>query len=134
MIKLKRIPNAQKWSEERVIINLIEVEKMAMGDEVLYLGRALIRQGLYANIWGYWKRIFADHDNIMEAMMRIETIFESKLFEGALRKELSPWVAIFGLKHNHKWNEINTDVDELPEPKARRPITVDLGNEIQVLP
>jgi hypothetical protein len=127
-------PNAEKWDEERVLINLVDIERMALHDaETLFLGRALIRQGLYAHIWGYWKRKFTNHGDIKYMMQRIESIFEARLFEGALRKEVSPWVAIFGLKNNHHWN--NMPEGEEPDKLQRQPMYVGLDEKtIMVIP
>jgi hypothetical protein len=105
MIPPKRIPNAEKWTAEAVTERLQQIKIDAMNEEVTYLGNALIRQGLYTHIWRYWRRKFADHEDITELMLHIESIFEVKLFEGALRKEFAPWIAVFGLKNNHHWRE-----------------------------
>jgi len=91
---------------------------------VLYLGQALERQGLYNQIWSYWRKVFFKNDDILEAMLRIDTIFESKLYVGALRKELSPWVAIFSLKHNHKWCD-RPEVEPPLQP-TRHPMLIEL--------
>ena len=119
-----KIPHPQKWTAERVMMNLMEIMKSAKDPNVLYLGQALERQGLYSQIWSYWRKVFFKNDDILEAMLQIDTIFESKLYVGALRKELSPWVAIFSLKHNHKWCD-RPEV-ELPPPPERQPMLVEL--------
>jgi hypothetical protein len=107
-----KVPNARKWSEERVIEHLITIKHHAYQDDVDYLGIALIKEGLYIQLWAYWKKVFAYNENIIEEMMQIESIFEARLFQAALRKKVSPWVAIFGLKHNHHWTD-----QSLPEPE-----------------
>ena len=121
MSTLQKMPNAQKWTEERVLMNLIAVEKMSREDEIIYLGTALNRQGLYIQVWSYWRRKYANYDDIMEMMLRIDSLFESKLYEKALRKEVSPWVAIFSLKNNHHWSN-----EAAPEPVERRPMMIEL--------
>ena len=122
-----KIPHPLKWTEERVMINLMEIMKSAKDPDVLYLGQALERQGLYNQIWSYWTKVFFKNDDILEAMLRIDTIFESKLYVGALRKELSPWVAIFSLKHNHKWSE-RLEIEPVPLPE-RPPMLVELDEK-----
>ena len=109
------------------MINLMEIMKSAKDPDVLYLGQALERQGLYNQIWSYWTKVFFKNDDILEAMLRIDTIFESKLYVGALRKELSPWVAIFSLKHNHKWSE-RLEIEPVPLPE-RPPMLVELDEK-----
>ena len=100
-----RIPNAKKWTPELVTEYLERIKYDSQLKDVDYLGIALIRQGLYLQIWAYWKKIFADNDDIMETMMMIESICEAKLVRAALNKEVSHTVAIFILKHKHHWQE-----------------------------
>ena len=101
----KRIPNAKKWTQERVSEELIAIKSDALCEDVDYLGIALIRQGLYIQLWAYWKKIFADNDDIIEQMLMIESIFEARLVQASLRKKVSPWIAIFTLKNNHHWSD-----------------------------
>lgn len=111
----KQIPNALKWTEEIVLEHLAAIKKSATEDEtVTYLGKALVRQGLYAQVWSYWAKIFEKNDAIMEEMMCIESIFEVRLFEGGLRKEYASWIAIFGLKNNHRWCEKQEEPETQP--------------------
>ena len=99
------VPNAQKWNKENVYTHLVRMEQDARKPETMYLVNALNNEGLYKDIWRYWKRTFAKDDDIIEIMLRIESLFEAKLFVGGLKKELAPTLAIFGLKNNHKWQE-----------------------------
>ena len=98
-----RIPNAEKWTKGLVSEYLDLMRKDAVNEDVDYLGIGLIRQGLYIQIWAYWKKKFEDDDDIMEVMMLIESIFEARLVRGALRKEIAPAFAIFLLRNNHHW-------------------------------
>ena len=41
----------------------------------------------------------------MELMLRIESLFEAKLLDGALKKQISPWVAMMTLKNSHYWSD-----------------------------
>lgn len=122
----KKIPNALKWTEDVVLAHLAAIKKDALeGDDVTYLGKALIRQGLYVDIWKYWKKIFERNDAIVEEMMCIESIFEVRLFEGGLKKEFASWIAIFGLKNNHHWCE----KQEEPEMEPGQGLIVQYDNE-----
>ncbi len=98
-------PNAQKWTAETVISLLLAIELDARQGESYFLSKALTKQCLYRHIWGYWKRIFYDNDDIMELMLRIESLFEAKLLDGALKKQISPWVAMMTLKNSHYWSD-----------------------------
>ena len=99
-----RIPNARKWTLERVTELLERIKHEAYLPDVDYLGIGLIRQGLYIQLWAYWKKVFAENDDIIEEMMLIESIFEAKLVHGALNKKVSQSMAIFMLKNNHHWS------------------------------
>ena len=124
-----RQPNAQKWTTVVVTEHLQEMEKDVSLGNSYFLGRALAKRGLYSQIWRYWKQVFADYDDISENMLRIETIREANLLEGALKKELSPYVAILTLKHNYQWRDRpQTDTAEKAataeaEPRTFRPDT-----------
>ena len=100
-----RIPNAKKWTVERVTEELIAIKGDALREDVDYLGIAIVRQGLYIQLWAYWKKIFADNDDILEQMMMIESIFEARMVQAALNKKVSPWIAVFVLKNNHNWSD-----------------------------
>ena len=100
----KRTPNAGKWTEKNVTHHLKAIEKMGLETETRFLGRALINQGLYIDIWKYWKKKFAVHDDMLELMLRIESIYLTNLYEAALNKEVSPSIATFSLKNNHHFN------------------------------
>ena len=98
-------PNAHKWTEPTVINLLLAIEIDARNGDSYFLGKALAKQGLYRHIWGYWKKIFYDKDDIIELMLRIESLFEAKLLEGALKKELSAWIVMMALKNGHYWSD-----------------------------
>ena len=97
--------NAAKWNSENVMVHLKNIEEAALLPETMYLVNALIKEGLYKEIWSYWKKILYKDEAIQEKMLRIESIFEARLFIGGLKKELATSLTIFGLKNNHKWKE-----------------------------
>ena len=102
---VKRIPNAQKWTAEHVRELLASIKHDALYTDAEYIGITLSKLDLYPQVWAYWRRAFKDNDDIVEEMMRINGIYESKLVRAGLRKQVSPWVAIFALKRNHGWSE-----------------------------
>ncbi len=97
--------NAQKWTSEKVLAHLQRIEESALIPDTVYLVNALIKEGLYKEIWSYWKKIFRTDGAIQEKMLLIESIFEARLFIGGLKKELASSITIFGLKNNHKWRD-----------------------------
>ena len=98
-------PNAQKWTAETVMTHLTNIEKEATEGESMFLGMALFKEGLYRHVWGYWKRTFHQNEDIIERMLRIESGFEARLLDGALKKKLSPYIAYLTLKNNYNWDK-----------------------------
>ena len=111
-----RIPNAKKWTFERVSEELVAIRLHAAEADVACMEVALIKQGLYKQVWKYWKTIFAENDDIMEAIMLVESIFQARLLEGMLNKKIPPSVGQFILKNCYKW----TDKPEIEEEKKGR--------------
>src|ERR1039458_8778103 len=93
-----KIPNARKWTAEVVSKHLEAIEKEANEGFMPFLSAALRKQGLYKQVWNYWKRIFANNDDMIERMLIIDTIYEGKLVTMALHEEISSTIAIRTLK------------------------------------
>jgi hypothetical protein len=110
-----RIPNARKWTAEIVNKHLDAIEKEANEGFTPFLSSALRKQGLYKQVWSYWRRIFADDDDMIERMLVIDTMYESKLVTMALEGVISSSMAIRALKFSHKWGQ-----EERQERKMRR--------------
>jgi hypothetical protein len=98
-------PNAKKWTEEIVSEHLLFIERDVSGGRCFFLRSALARRGLRSDVWRYWKRIFADNDDIMEHMLLIETILEANLLESALKKELPARLAKVTLCYHYNWRD-----------------------------
>jgi hypothetical protein len=98
-------PNAKKWTVETVTDHLHAIEKEATDGASFFLGRILAKRLLYKQIWAYWKQTFIENDDIIEQMLRIETILEAKIIEGALKKEIYGPAATLTLKFNYSWND-----------------------------
>lgn len=129
MSTLKRMPNAQKWTEERVKELLAEIKHDALHTDAEYLGITLSKLDLYPEVWTYWKRAFRQNDDIMEEMMRIKGIYESKLVRAGLRKQVSPWVAIFTLKRHYGWTETPEPEEEEEEERATSDMFIKLAGD-----
>jgi len=122
---IKRTPNALKWTEKNVTRHLKAIEKMGLETGALFLGRAILKQGLYIDVWKYWKRKFAANDDMLELMLRIQDIYMTNLYESALHKEVSPSVATFSLRNNH--NFINDDEQE--EERAEEGVILQIDDD-----
>lgn len=119
---------AQKWDETEVLRQLKKIEVEAKKATCLWLGSALVKCGLYADIWGYWKKTFKKNEEVFRTIKRVEQIFEDRLFSGALNGKYNPTTAIFGLKNNHGWKDKNeTDITSGGKPITPPP-SVNLTN------
>jgi hypothetical protein len=98
-----KYPNSQKWTADAVTTYLRAIEKDANEGENLYIGSSLTKLGLYKHIWDYWKETYCQHDDIMERILRIESTYEAKILEGALKKKVSPAMATLTLKNDYSW-------------------------------
>ncbi len=98
-------PNNQKWTEEIVSEHLLFIEREVSGGRCFFIGRAMAHRGLYRHVWKYWKKKFADNEDIMEQMLLIESHLEANVLEGALRNELPARLARLTLCYNHNWRD-----------------------------
>lgn len=96
---------AEKWTEETVLEKLSEIEVYAKKQTTLWLGSALVKAGLYFDVWDYWKTKFKDNAKVFRTTKKIEAIFQDRLFSKALNGDVNSTVAIFGLKNNHGWTD-----------------------------
>jgi hypothetical protein len=102
-----------------VIEHLERIEKGDGKGGPYFLSTALIHEGLYKEIWYYWRKMFLYDDDILERMLRIETLLESRICEGAIKKELAGWVAVYALKMKHRW-EAKEEEEEKPQPARKK--------------
>jgi hypothetical protein len=109
MTTTEKQPNAKKWTAEIVSGHLLEIEKEAKEGYMPFLRWALNSRGLPVHVWSYWKRIFADNDDILEKMLFIDSLFEAKVFRQALHGQLDARIAIRTLKYVYKWGQKNRE-------------------------
>jgi hypothetical protein len=100
----KKKPNAQKWTLERVSGHLDKIELAVQEEYCFFLGTALKRQGLHRHVWSYWKKVFADNDDLIERMLLIDTQFESKIVVAGLKNVLPKGIVMRTLKFAYGWN------------------------------
>jgi hypothetical protein len=114
--------NAEKWTERTVLKYLSQILIDVKENEIPFLGRAMMNQGLSRKTWSYWKEKFAGNGNISERIELLESIFETHLFEGALKSKLAATVSIFALKNNHNWSEKRPPITII-KPEAEKNVT-----------
>jgi hypothetical protein len=102
--EIKKKPNAQKWTLERVSGHLDKIELAVQEEYCFFLGTALKRQGLHKHVWSYWKQIFADNDDLIERMLLIDSRLEVKILDAAMKGVLPKTLVIRTLKCVYGWN------------------------------
>jgi hypothetical protein len=100
----KKIPNAQKWTVERVNSHLDRIELDLELAYCFFLGWALKRQGLRKHVWSYWKQIFANNDDMIERMLLIESKFEAKILTAGMKNELPATMVERTLRIAYGWS------------------------------
>jgi hypothetical protein len=112
--------NAEKWTLQATLDKLDDLEYYAGEDRINTLGTALTKSGLYMGIWTYWKKRWADHEEIMDKMAWIDQVFINKIVEGALNKRLHAGMAMFILKAKYNMRDKPLRKDEhLPEEQGQ---------------
>jgi hypothetical protein len=74
---------------------------------------AIVKQKLYTELWTYWRKIFDNNDDILEAMYEIESIFVAKTLQGMCEKTISHPLGQFMLRNRYQ-SKIS------PEPEEQR--------------
>jgi hypothetical protein len=97
--------NATKWTEEEVINKLNTLRACNEQHRFIYIGRAMSAIGLYPDIWAYWKKKFANHEEITAEMAYIEYIFETTLVEATLLKNVNTTMAMFVLRCKYGYRD-----------------------------
>jgi hypothetical protein len=114
--------NATRWTLETTLEKLQLIEEYAEDYEhCLQLGRALRHARIYSGIWSYWKKKWADNDEIMDRIGIIEQIFIDRISEGAMTKRLHGGVCIFILKVNYGLTDRAPKEETIKEEKEKGP-------------
>jgi hypothetical protein len=108
--------NARKWTVEKVNKYLDAIEREAKEDYCFFIRTALAKQGLQRHVWSYWKRTFAEHDDLIERMYVIDTGLEAKLLDAGLKELLPAQMVSSMLKMNYGWCRKAPKGPKLPHP------------------
>lgn len=119
--------NAEKWTLQATLAKLDDLEYYATEERIYTLGTALTKAELYPGIWTYWKKRWADHEEIMDKMAWIDQVFVNKIIEGALNKRLHAGMAMFILRAKYNMRDKPLRKDEyLPEEQVPAHLQADL--------
>lgn len=118
---------AEKWDENAVIIVLEEILKICINNpKVRYIVTPLQMKGLYKQKWSEWKHKFAENERVSEFIMRIESVLESKLIEGAIDGDYNPTISGLIMRAKYGFQEPK----EREEDDIKKTVTVQLPNEL----
>jgi hypothetical protein len=93
--------NASKWTLQATLETLKTIEFHAEDERIYTLRKALLFAGVYQGVWSYWKKKWADNEEVMEKIYFIDEIFIDKLMDGAITKRLHFGACMFALRINH---------------------------------
>lgn len=106
------ITRPKEWTLWRVrremssIVEELQEEKRQRGKPITYFAKTIFaRRGLHSEIVRRWGIEYGDDPQIRAAVHLMKDILESRSVEGALLKQIDPFVAIFNLKNNYGWKE-----------------------------
>jgi len=97
--------NARKWTVENVSQYLEAIELEVRQETCFCIRTALASQGLERHVWSYWKRTFAQEDDLIHRMYLIDGILEARIFQAGLLRQLPARMVINMLKMNYGWRE-----------------------------
>ena len=96
---------AEKWTKIEVKKALNHIHNYVVANKTFYLGVALAENTLYPDIWEYWKKKFAEDEEVFRSIKRIEAKIEANLLSQAASNKINATIAIFVLKNKYKWSD-----------------------------
>jgi len=93
----------------KIIIKSIETQ-VVEDDSLYFLAQPLGQRGIPSSQWFKFKAIAADDKEILDTMIRIESMLENRLVTGALQNKVNTTMAIFLLKNKYNYKD-NKQVD-----------------------
>ena len=108
--KATRIGNRFKLEKLSKIIKSIETQVIE-DDSLYFLAQPLGQRGIPSSQWFKFKAIATDDKDILDSMIRIESMLENRLVTGALQNKINNTMAIFLLKNKYGYKD-NKQVDQ----------------------
>jgi len=108
--KATRIGNRFKLDKLSKIIKSIETQVIE-SEDIYFLAQPLGQRGIASSQWSKFKSIATDEKEILDAMIRIESMLENRLVTGALQNKVNTTMAIFLLKNRYGYKD-NKQVDQ----------------------
>ena len=108
--KATRIGNRFKLDKLSKIIKSIETQVIE-SEDIYFLAQPLGQRGIASSQWSKFKSIATDEKEILDTMIRIESMLENRLVTGALQNKVNTTMAIFLLKNKYGYKD-NKQVDQ----------------------
>ena len=105
-----RIGNRFKTDKLNKIIKSIETQ-VVESEDIYFLAQPLGQRGIPSSQWFKFKNIATDDKEILDSMIRIESMLENRLVTGALQNKVNTTMAIFLLKNKYGYKD-NKQVDQ----------------------
>jgi len=100
-----------RYNTDKLRIIIKSIETQVIEDESLYfLAQPLGQRGIPSSQWFKFKAIATDDKEILDTMVRIESMLENRLVTGALQNKVNTTMAIFLLKNKYNYKD-NKQVD-----------------------
>jgi len=91
----------------RIIIKSIETQ-VTEDDSLYFLAQPLGQRGIPSSQWFKFKAVAKDDREVIDAMIRIESMLENRLVTGALQNKVNTTMAIFLLKNKYQYSDHKT--------------------------
>ena len=118
--------NAEKWTGEAVCACLQKIEADVLTETLPYLNASFTNLRMSRRAWPYWKKKFANDEEIMDHMDVIEGLCEKKLFKAAMTGDMPVSIAIFALKNNHQWTDRPWEILAIEQKPERLPMIIEI--------
>lgn len=100
--------NAEKWTEETVLVELEIMKAHCTKNKSVFIGSALSQLGYGHQLWSEWTNKFKDTKIVFDTIKNIEKLIESNLVEGGVKGDFNSTMTIFTLKNKHGWQDKRT--------------------------
>lgn len=99
-------------------------DRLNSDEGICYIKELLVAEGLYAELWAYFKKRYAKHSKIFKAIKKIEDTLENRIVRRMAEGRYSTVGSIFILKNKYRW--IDKVVNQAEQEKDDKGQTVPL--------
>ena len=100
-----------RYNSDKLTKIIKSIETQVIEDDSLYfLAQPLGQRGIPSAQWSQFKLLAKDNTEVIDAMIRIESMLENRLVTGALQNKVNTTMAIFLLKNKYGYKD-NKQVD-----------------------